>query len=240
MNNIKLIAAFAGGLLLGAGALSVSPPEDQPTLVSANDQSQVPIPGAENEQALKLPPKEGAVLPPPPEGTPMLPPDGAGSFIDGAPPVEAPGGAPGGETFTSAGLAAKPMAGVLLLDEHIAQAEARWFELRGKSKSKGINAELLARIDALVLSIPDNDGHMPPLQEVVAFLVKERILVDDLGQAGVDVSAADEQLGRLLEPPKGKVVGGHEKAAHPGGAGQAPPGSRPLDPTVPVRVTPGG
>lgn len=240
MNNIKLIAAFAGGLLLGAGALSVSPPGDQPTIVSTTDQTQVPIVGAENEQSLELPPKDGAVLPPPPEGTPMLPPDGAGSFIQGAPPIPGGDGAPGDETFTSAGRAEKPMAGVLLLDEHLAQAEARWYELRGKAKSKGVNAELLGRVDALVLSIPEDDGHMPPLQEVVAFLVKERILVDDLGEAGVDVKTADEQLKRLLEPPKGKVVGGQEKAAHPGGAGQAPPGSRPLDPNVPVRVNPGG
>lgn len=235
MNNLKLIAAFAGGLLLGAGALSVSPPSDQPTLVSTNDQSQVPIPGAENEQALNLPPKDGAVLPPPPEGTPMLPPDGAGSFIEGAPPVVGEE-----ETFTSAGRAAKPMAGVLLLDEHLAQAEARWYELRGKAKAKGVSAEILAKVDALVLSIPDGKGHMPPLQEVVGFLVKERLLVDELMNAGVDASAADAQLDKLLEPPKGKVVGGAEKASHPGGAGQAPAGSRPLDPNVPVRVNEGG
>lgn len=257
-SSFKTVAAFVGGLVLGAGALTVSNPEERRTPNPyAADPALNPEPGLPQEEPVEgLLPADGAAGPPPPDGTPLLPPDGAGQVLpagmtpgEGLPPGEVPPGEvpPGevppdgaGEVFTSQGKAARPVAGVLLLDEHLNTAEARWWEVRGKVKGASGGAELLQRIDALVMDIPEGDGHMPPLQDVVRFLVQEKLLLDDLTEAGVDVAAANAAMDKLLAPPQGKVKGGHEKAFVPGGAGQAPDGTRPLDPDTPRRALESG
>lgn len=241
MSNFKTVAAFVGGLVLGAGALSVSPPDDEAAPIGVPDGGDHIAP-PEGEHPEGMLPPDGGALPPPPEGTPHLPPDGAGVVMpdgvgvaEGQPPL---GAVPPGQeqTFSSAGVRAPPVAGVLLLDEHLSKAESRWWEIRGRVKGVSDSGRLLREIDALVLKIPEADGGMPPLQEVVSFLVAEKLLLIELADAGVDVAAANEQLDKLLNPPRGKVVGGHEKATVPGGAGQAPVGTRPLDPDTPRRV----
>lgn len=236
MSSFKTVAAFVGGLLLGAIALSMSSPEER---MSGELMAEGPggVPGQSPEMGLL--PADGAEGPLPPPGTPHLPPEGAGTMLpDGMVPAEAApevGGEPG--AIRSSGKGPKPVAGVLLLDEHLTQAEARWWQIRGRvTSSTPGGQELLTEIDALVTLIPDAPNGMPPLQEVVRFLVAERLLLDRLAAADVDVEEAAASLDRLLSPPKGKIEDGQDKAVVPGGAGQAPDGTRPLDPSAPRRA----
>lgn len=232
MSSFNTVAAFVGGLVLGAIALSLSTPEERhegsPFVAGEG------LPPGENPN-LGLLPADGAELPAPPEGTPHLPPDGAGKVLpEGMVPADI---APqGGEPMVPAG-GPKPVAGVLLLDEHLTQAEARWWQIRGRIQQSTPGASaLLVEIDDLVTMIPNGPGGMPPLQEAVRFLVAERLLLDKLIGAGVDVEDADAAMDLLLSPPRGKVEDGQGKAGVPGGAGLAPDGTRPQSPDAPRRA----
>lgn len=205
--NLKTAGVFIGGLLAGAAAVWLSPPDPA-------EQHGGPMPGEVPERPVdaKLPPLDAAEVQPgeiPPEVPIEVPMTLEGTRVE----VE---GAPG------------------LLDQHVAEAADRWVELRARAALKLEAEGLLPRIDGLIEDIPDADNELPPVQDLVVFLVEERLLLDALADVGVDVSQEKAELDRLLRPPRGQIQGGHEKAKHPGG--KAPEGSRPLDPDAPRNV----
>ena len=211
--NLKTTGVFLGGLLVGAAAVWLSPP-DPPEVHTPGE----PPPGGE----------PGAVPQRPADAA--LPPLDAADVTPGEVPPEIPIEVP----MTTEGTRVQVPGAPGLLDEHIAEATDRWVELRARAALKLEAEGLLPRIDLLIEGIPEADEALPPVQDLVVFLVEERLLLDALDDVGVEVSAEKAELDVLLRPPRGQVKGGADKAKHPGG--KAPEGSRPLDPDAPRNV----
>lgn len=209
--NLKTAGVFVGGLLVGAAAVWLSPP-DPPEM---NTPLEGPVPGdVPNRPAdAKLPPL-----------------DEPGDVAPGEVPPEVPVDVP----LTKEGTRVQVEGVPGMLDQHVAEATDRWVEIRARAALKLEAEGLLPRIDGLIEDIPEADEQLPPVQDLVVFLVEERLLLVELEGLGVDVVDEKARLDALLRPPRGQVKGGHEKARHPGG--KAPDGSRPLDPDAPRKV----
>ncbi len=223
--NLKTAGVFLGGLLVGAAAVWLSPPD-----TFGSDTPSAPGGAAPGGAAPGGAPPGGA----PPGDAPL---GGAPTPEIGPAPLEDPGDVSPSEVPPELPAVVDTPhleGGPGLLDEHIAEATDRWVEVRGRAALKLEAEVLLPRIDSLIEDIPEADEELPPVQDLVVFVVEERLLLDELSELGVDVEAEKASLESLLRPQRGQVRGGPDKAKHPGG--KAPAGSRPLDPSAPRNV----
>lgn len=224
--NLKTVGIFAAGLAAGGIAVWLSPPDPPPMGEGAPmAEGGAMQPGAIGEQAPQLPEgvEPGEVPPDVVHEVPMA--------LDGTPLEHPP--LPEGQETPQAEEPSGTMASPVLLDEHMAAAPDNWAAIRERVEAAPGQAALLAKVDAVLDTMPEDTSRMPPLQELVRFLVAEKLTIDELAAAGIEVDEVQAELEVLLRPPRGKVTGGHERAKHKQGAGQAPDGSRPLDPQAP-------
>ena len=222
--NLKTVGIFAAGLLAGGVAVWLSPPDPAP--MEGGPMMEGPPPGEMSSEGMpqrpegvepgEIPPDVVTEVPMALDGTPLEhPPLPEGQ--DAPPPIE-----PSGD-----------MQPPVLLDEHLAAAPDTWAAIRERVEAMPDNTLLLVKVDKVLSAMPEDTDAMPPLQVLVRFLVVEKLTVDELAAAGVEVGELQAELEVLLRPPQGKVKAGQDKAKHKGGAGQAPEGTRPLDPQAP-------
>jgi hypothetical protein len=221
--NLKTVGIFAAGLAAGGIAVWLSPPDPPP--MEGQPMMQGPPTGQPGHETPRIPEgvEPGEVPPDVVSEVPMA--------LDGTPLEHPP--LPEGQEIPAPIEPSGAMNSPVLLDEHIAAAPDNWAAIRERVEATPGQAALLGKVDAVLAAMPEDTERMPPLQQLVRFLVAEKLTVDELDAAGVEVDAVKAELEVLLRPPRGKVQGGHEKAQHKDGAGQAPDGSRPLDPKAP-------
>ena len=214
MIDKKTIAVFAGGLLVGVLAVFVAPADSGQPMGG-------PVGG----------PPGGEMGPPPEGGEGPLPPG------EGHPPHDPLAAEAEKPADPVAEVTDTPARETTQLDHHMLQADSRWEAIGQRAAGVPQAEALVPRIEQLAADAPDVSGSsLPPVQELVVYLVEEKLLLDELAAAGVDVAEELESIDDLLTPRRGQKVGGADEAKHKGGASGAKPGLRPLDPDAPRDV----
>lgn len=177
------------GMMPGQGAVGGPPPDGQQPI--DNDLPiGAPPPGISPDGPPPPPgagPPDGAQGPPlGADGPPATPPSAAA-----APPAadpEAPpsqGGADGG---------GRPD----WVTQHMQNGRAFWEKQASRLAADAKGAPFAARARALAASVPAQGERPPPLPDVVVLLTRELELYDDMKAGGVDVTAVETELSRLL------------------------------------------
>lgn len=218
-DKLVRIATFAAGLVVGAAMVYLSPPpvDDTGPVGPPLDGSAVgPTPGqiggpdshvgggdqgSAERGGPPLPGSDGAVgAVPHVDGTPggQGPPLGEGPPTgEGALPSEGPPPGEGAPPSEGAGGVNGPPAGGAWLEDHLADAEGMWTDLAVVADSQG-HVELASSMRELAGRAPVVGERPPPLDQVVVFLSDERVMVDRLRAAGVDVSRVERAIGPIL------------------------------------------
>jgi hypothetical protein len=203
----------AGGLPGEAPQPGVVPPTGTP----GGDPASAPTPG--------LLPGSPPMGTPPAGMEPAAPPpatDTKGEVPAGPPlpATAAPAGPP--PSGTAAAPADRPSQSGSRLETHLRGADAAWKTALERTRAGSAAAKALAPdVETHIAGIPAVKNHMPPLQEMVAYLASSKVLVDRLSSAGVDVRDLKGQIELLMRPPRGDVPGGEPGQRRPRAAPSA-------------------
>lgn len=207
MDRDKTIATFIAGVLVGGGAVYLSPTQSSGPpageMGAPLGQGQAPgqgqPPGAPGGNGAPppgaVPAVEGGTAPPP---TPGEVPSGAPA----PPPNATPEAPPLPEATPSAG-ANTP---AVRLEKHLSNAPVMWKNLAEKARTstdpsvKALAGELADHVG----TIPRVGDLMPPLQEVTGYMVTSKALLDRCKTAGMDVTELQLQIDGLLRPARGR------------------------------------
>ena len=241
MDRLRTVATFLAGVIVGGGAMYMSPAQ-QPGMDPSMPQGALPpgmVPGG------------------PPMGAPPGDP-GQAPGIGGAP---APGGIPGGVPADVPGVlpgtvpqglaladgsqglpegpplaegasvpdapANRPSQGGSRLERHLRAAPEAWAGVLAQVEASPAAARLASDVKAHIAALPTVGDTMPPLQDVATYLANSRLLLDRIGGAGIDVSAYAVQIDTLLRPPKGRLPAPGQPGAPAGmGPGSVPAATR--------------
>jgi hypothetical protein len=199
-NPAFLPAPTEGGLPGQAPQPGTLPPGATPP---AGDAGPAPTPGL-------LPGSPPMGTAPPgmePAAPPPTTPDGAAPAGPPLPAAATPAGPP--PSGTAAAPADRPSQSGSRLETHLRGADAAWKAALERARGGSAAAKALAPdVVAHISGIPKVTDHMPPLQEMAAYLAASKVLLDRLASAGVDVRDLKGQIELLMRPPRGEVPGG--------------------------------
>lgn len=181
MESARTVLTFVSGLVLGGVAIWLTPTVSDPNLPTVpGGPPPAPVPGS--------PGAVTGLMPLTPLPAPTLgdgPPQGAssGSF----PPV--PGSPTGG-----------PVQSMPALDAHLATAADRWTRLARTSATAQDPAlqAFAPAFEQMATRVPVASDRYPPLQQVVAWMVEERQLVDRFRAAGGDAGEIGQDVDTVL------------------------------------------
>jgi hypothetical protein len=210
MERLRTVATFVAGVIVGAGAVSMSPmqqPQVGPGMPS-------PVPGMPGGD-LGMPPVAGpGSAPPGPTadpgtiGQPGGPPPGAAPAFVPDPAADVPGGRgtpegpplPTGEAVEPG---QRPPPGGSRLEAHVRAAPVAWRQVLDAARRSRAASSMVGEVEAHIATIPAEGARMPPVSEVGAYLANSKLLLDRLSTKGVDVTDLALDVESLLRPPQG-------------------------------------
>ncbi len=209
MDRLRTVATFLAGVIVGGGAMYMSPAQ-QPGMDPGMPQGALPpgmVPGPPGDlgQPPGVPGTPGAA------GTPAeVPGVLPGTVPQGVAPADGAQGVPEGPPLADgAGVpdapANRPSQGGSRLERHLRSAPEAWAGVLAQVEASPSAARLAPDVKAHIAALPVVGDTMPPLQDVAMYLANSRLLLDRIGGAGIDVSAYAVQIDTLLRPPKGRL-----------------------------------
>ena len=238
MDRLRTVATFLAGVIVGGGAIYMSPAQ-QPMMDPSMPPGALP-PGAfppggapgEGGQPPGMVPGNGA---PGAAGQPGGPADvpgiAPGTIPQGLAPADGAEGVPEGPPLAEgSGVpdapANRPSQGGSRLERHLRGAPEAWAGVLAQVEASPASARLAPDVKAHIAALPAVGETMPPLQEVATYLANSRLLLDRIGGAGIDVSAYAVQVDALLRPPKGRLPAPGQPGAPAALDAGAPPPQR--------------
>lgn len=215
MDRLRTVATFLAGVIVGGGAMYMSPAQ-QPGMDPGMPQGALPpgmVPGpppgggppGDPGQAPGMPGGPGAA------GTPTdVPGVLPGTVPQGLAPADGAQGVPEGPPLAEGASvpdapANRPSQGGSRLERHLRAAPEAWAGVLAQVQANPAAKRLAPDVEAHIAALPTVGDTMPPLQEVATYLANSRLLLDRVGGAGIDVSAYAVQIDTLLRPPKGRL-----------------------------------